>query len=108
MTGPSSYGMTSHTDGTVMAKAIERHDLDCMQTALNGSRNGRFEELALPAARRKNLGGIAMKATGQEMLIGEDPGKTDIAWLLRYSLSLPVTTAVVGMPRMDHIEYNIQ
>ncbi len=101
-------GMTSHTDGTVMAKAIERHDLDCVQLALNGSRNGRFEELALPAARRKNLGIIAMKITGQEMLIGENPGKTDITSLLRYSLSLPVTTAVVGMPRVDHIEHNIQ
>src|SRR5215475_11784357 len=27
-------GMTSHTDGEVMAKAIERHDLDCVQIAL--------------------------------------------------------------------------
>ena len=41
-------GMTSHTNGEVMAKAIERHDLDCVQMALNASRNGRFEELALP------------------------------------------------------------
>src|SRR5499433_4534336 len=48
-------GMTSHTDGEVMAKAIERHDLDCVQMALNASRNGRFEELALPAANKKNL-----------------------------------------------------
>ena len=38
-------GMTSHTNGEVMAKAIERHDLDCVQMALNASRNGRFEEL---------------------------------------------------------------
>ena len=28
-------GMTSHTDGAVMTKAIERHDLDCVQMALN-------------------------------------------------------------------------
>jgi len=32
-------GMTSHTNGAVMAKAIERHDLDCVQMALNASRN---------------------------------------------------------------------
>jgi len=30
--------------------------------ALNASRNGRFEELALPAADAKNLGIIAMKS----------------------------------------------
>jgi len=38
--------------------------------ALNASRNGRFEELALPAAIGKNLGVIAMKVTGQEFLLG--------------------------------------
>ncbi len=54
-------GMSSHTDGKVMAKAIQRHDLDCVQMALNASRNGRFEEIALPAANAKNLGVIAMK-----------------------------------------------
>jgi len=99
-------GMTSHTDGAVMVQAIEHHDLDCVQMALNGSRNGRFEELALPAARKKNLGIIAMKVTGQEFLLGSDPGKTDIDSLLRYSLSLPVTTAVIGMPRLEFIEHN--
>src|SRR5207302_10630226 len=45
-------GMTSHTNGEVMAQAIARHDLDCVQMALNASRNGRFEELALPAANK--------------------------------------------------------
>ncbi len=101
-------GMTSHTDGEVMAQAIERHDLDCVQMALNASRNGRFEELSLPAARRKNLGVIAMKVTGQEFLLGNQPDKTDIHSLLRYSLSLPVTTAVVGMPRVECIEQNTE
>ena len=61
-----------------MARAIERHDLDCVQMALNASRNGRFEELALPAANKKNLGIIAMKVTGQEFLVGEGAGKADM------------------------------
>jgi len=99
-------GMTSHTDGAVMAQAIERHDLNCVQMALNAARNGRFEELALPAANKKNLGIIAMKVTGQEFLLGDSAGKTDIDSLLRYSLSLPVTTAVIGMPHPEFIEHN--
>src|SRR5713226_7831143 len=99
-------GMTSHTDGEVMALAIERHPLDCVQMALNASRNGHFEEVALPAANRKNLGVIAMKVTGQEFLLGEGPGKSDVPSLLRYSLSLSVTTAVIGMPRVEFIERN--
>lgn len=101
-------GMTSHTNGEVMAQAIERHDLDCVQMALNPTRNGRFEELALPAARKKNLGVIAMKVTGQEFLWGTGEGKSGIDSLLRYSLGLPVTTAVVGMPRVEHIEQNVE
>jgi uncharacterized protein len=103
-----AIGMTSHTSGQVMAQAIERHDLDCVQMALNASRNGRFEELALPAANKKNLGVIAMKVTGQEFLLGDGGGKTDITSLLRYSMSLPVTTAVVGMPRLEMLEHNTE
>ena len=101
-------GMTSHTNGEIMAEAIQRHDLDCVQMALNASRNGRFEELALPAANKKNLGVIAMKVTGQEFLLGAGAGKADINSLLRYSMSLPVTTAVVGMPQLEMLEHNVQ
>jgi uncharacterized protein len=101
-------GVTSHTNGEVMARAIERHDLDCVQMALNASRNGRFEELALPAANKKNLGIIAMKVTGQEFLVGEGAGKADMNSLLRYSMSLPVTTAVVGMPKPEMLAHNVE
>ena len=101
-------GMTSHTNGEVLAQAIQRHDLDCVQMALNPSRNGGFEEIALPAAKQKNLGIIAMKVTGQEYLLGSGSGKSDMNSLLRYSISLPVTTAVVGMPRLDMLEHNIE
>ncbi|HET6177682.1 MAG TPA: aldo/keto reductase [Candidatus Sulfotelmatobacter sp.] len=101
-------GMTSHTNGEVMAQAIQRHDLDCVQMALNASRNGRFEELALPVAKQKNLGIIAMKITGQEYLLGSGSGKSEISSLLRYSMSLPVTTAVVGMPRLEMLEHNVE
>jgi predicted aldo/keto reductase-like oxidoreductase len=101
-------GMTSHTNGEVMATAIQGHDLDCVQMALNASRNGRFEELALPAANAKNLGVIAMKVTGQEFLVGDGAAKADMNSLLRYSMSLPVTTAVVGMPRPEMLAHNVE
>ncbi|HET7101361.1 MAG TPA: aldo/keto reductase [Terriglobia bacterium] len=99
-------GMTSHTDGPTLAKAIERHPLDCVQMALNAARNGKFEEAALPAARKKKLGIIAMKITGQEFLLGDGTGKTNINELLNYSVSLPVTTGVIGMPEVAYINHN--
>jgi uncharacterized protein len=98
-------GMTSHADGAVMAKAIERHDLDCVQMAMNPTQALRFEELALPAANRKNLGVILMKVTGQDKLLGA--GMADAASLLRYAWSLPISTAVCGMPKLAFLESNV-
>jgi predicted aldo/keto reductase-like oxidoreductase len=100
-------GMTSHTDGAVMAKAIEHNDLDCVQMAMNPARALQFEELALPAAKKKNLGVILMKVTAQEKLLGAGSGKAGIEPLIRYALSLPVSTAVIGMPKLQFIDQNI-
>jgi hypothetical protein len=47
-----------------------------------------------------------MKVTAQENLIGNAPGKSSIEPLLRYSLSLAVSAAVVGMPQLDFIRQN--
>jgi aryl-alcohol dehydrogenase-like predicted oxidoreductase len=98
-------GMTSHTDGAVMAKAIDRDDIDCVQLAMNPARAGRLEELALPAARRKNLGILLMKVTAQEKLLGA--GGADTAALLRYAWSLPVASVVCGMPKPGHLTENL-
>jgi uncharacterized protein len=112
-------GITCHNDPTVLAKALERHDFDCTQMALNaalvGMKGGHgmeineamktsFETVALPVAVRKKMGIIAMKIHAQEGLTGEAPPEK----LLYYSLSLPVSLAVVGMPTLDFIEQNVQ
>ena len=47
------------------------------------------------------MGIIAMKVFAQEQL--KAPAKD----LIRYSLSLPVTACVVGMPKLEFIEENI-
>ena len=113
-------GITSHYDPVVLRTALERHDFDCAQMALNGARTGMksgargmvpnpdivtsFETSALPVANRKNMGVIAMKVFAQDALLnGASPEK-----LLHYSLSLPVATAVVGMPKLEHIAANVE
>jgi aryl-alcohol dehydrogenase-like predicted oxidoreductase len=97
-------GMTSHTDGAVMAKAIERNDLDCVQMAMNPTRASAFEEKALTAAQAKGLGVLLMKSTGQEKLLGE--GGATASELLRYAWSLSISAAVVGMPKPELLEAN--
>ncbi len=116
-------GITSHTDPSVLATALERHDFDCTQMALNGAKQGRsadsrepvdtaaedsFEHIALPVAVRKNLGVLAMKVTGQESLVGNGPGQAGIQPLLEYALSLPISAAVVGMPTLAYLRENVQ
>jgi aryl-alcohol dehydrogenase-like predicted oxidoreductase len=103
-----AIGMTSHTEGAVMAQAIERHPLDAVQMALNPSGTGAFEKTALVAANKKGLGVIAMKVFGQELLIGTEGGRTDVDTLLRFAMSLPITTAVTGMPKVEMLEHNVE
>jgi hypothetical protein len=61
-----------------------------------------FESLALPVANRKRMGVIAMKVFGQEQLLGSASAEK----LLAYALSLPISLASVGMPRLEHIDRN--
>src|ERR1035437_6098590 len=113
-----AIGITCHADPAALRTALERHDFDCTQMALNAGLArmadapggmkatpmglGSFERLALPVATRKHMGVIAMKVFGQEQLIGAAP----VEKLLSYVLSLTVSLASVGMPRIEHIERN--
>jgi len=101
-------GFTSHTDGAAAKAAIERHDFDCCMMQLNASKAGGFEDLALPAALKKNMGIVAMKATAQEKLLGDGAGKATVGELLHYSMSLPVAAVNLGMPRFDWVKQNIE
>jgi predicted aldo/keto reductase-like oxidoreductase len=116
-------GITCHNDPAMLKIALERHDFDCTQMALNAALSGMmvgknaeggtamvmnpkiktsFESVALPVARKKNMGIIAMKAFAADGLAGQaTPEK-----LLYYAMSLPVSTVSVGMPRLDLIEEN--
>ena len=113
-------GITSHTDPVVLKTALERHDFDCTQMALNAARVGMrsgtggmvpnpdlktsFEDVALPVARSKKMGVIAMKIFAQEALVGQAPPEK----LLYYALSLEgVTLAVAGMPKFEFIDQNV-
>jgi predicted aldo/keto reductase-like oxidoreductase len=115
-----AIGITCHADPAALKAALERHDFDCTQMALNAALArmaegqggmkatpmpaGGFEELALPVAVRKGMGVIAMKVFGQDQLVGSAP----LEKLLTYALSLPVSLASCGMPKVDFIERNVE
>ena len=110
-----AIGITCHADHAALQTALERHDFDCTQMALNAgltsmtdgmkiapAGTASFERLALPVATRKHMGVIAMKVFGQEQLVGTaTPEK-----LLAYALSLPVSLTSIGMPQVELIARN--
>jgi predicted aldo/keto reductase-like oxidoreductase len=114
-----AIGITCHGAPKALKAALERHDFDCTQMALNAALarmaegpgnmkatrmpTGSFEELALPVAVRKRMGVIAMKVFGQDQITSAAP----VEKLLSYSLSLPVSLASCGMPRLEFIERNV-
>src|SRR5580700_11678257 len=65
-----------------------------------------FELVALPDAVKKNLGIIGMKVMAQDALLEPGPKQKDPARLFRYTLSLPIATAIIGMPKPEHIREN--
>lgn len=113
-----AIGITCHAAPAALKTALERHDFDCTQMALNAALarmdddgfkatrtpTGGFEELALPVAVAKNLGVIGMKIFGQDQITRT----TSIENLLRYTLSLPVSLASLGMPRREYLERNVE
>jgi aryl-alcohol dehydrogenase-like predicted oxidoreductase len=114
-----AIGITCHADPAALAMALGRHDFDCTQMALNAALarmanlpggmkatrmpQGSFEELALPVAVQKRMGVIAMKVFGQDQLVDTAP----IEKLLTYVLSLPVSLASCGMPKVEYIDRNV-
>lgn len=113
-------GITCHADPVALQAALERHDFDCTQMALNAGMvammNGKggmvvnpamkpcFETLALPVAVRKKMGIIGMKVFAQDALVGQAEAEK----LLYYTLSLPVAAAVVGMPKPEQVDDNVR
>lgn len=110
-----AIGITCHADPVALQTALERHDFDCTQMALNAGLasmtdsmklaapgSSSFERIALPVAVQKKMGVIAMKVFGQEHLVGAASAEK----LLTYTLSLPISLASVGMPQLDFIERN--
>ncbi len=115
-----AVGITCHYDPFVLKLALERHDFDSTQMALNAAMVGMksgvktmvinpdmkasFQTVALPVAIKKKIGVTAMKVYAADGLQGQaKPEK-----LLYYSLSLPIAAAIVGMPNLQHIEDNVR
>jgi hypothetical protein len=116
-------GVTGHDNAEMLRRAIEMYEFDTLLTTLNPTSHRRpFREELLPAANRKQMGVIAMKVMGggNGCLVAGNPFKkllqtyhdetshqVDAPSLIRYTLGLPISVAVIGVASIDQLKANI-
>lgn len=101
-------GVTSHSS-RVLADALEDYPYDCALITLNaaGAVMDDAEDLDrfFRVAKAREVGVIAMKVVGRGALIKPD---LDVRRLLYYVLTHPVSTAIVGISTLSHLEENVR
>lgn len=102
-------GFTGHTEPAVLNKMIERYPFATVLmplSAVDGSNAQKsFERETLPLAHRKGLGIIAMKVLSAGQLLQKKAASVEEC--LRYVWSLPISTAIMGMDQLTHVDTNI-
>ncbi len=99
-------GFSCHSSAATAMAMVERLDLDTMLIALNHQQGtqGDMEKAAIPAASKKGMGVMIIKAIRpRETVAGLNPED-----LIRYALTLEhVTSAVIGTDSLEVLRKNI-
>jgi aryl-alcohol dehydrogenase-like predicted oxidoreductase len=95
-----NIGFSFHKWNDASRKCFENFDVDAVLCPINASKSNGNEEGFLPLAIKRDIGVIAIKLMGQNVLIGNVSGDD----LLRYGLSLPISVANVGMDGFAPLE----
>ena len=101
-------GITGHYDPAVLVKAIQRFDFDTILMALNAADPHRlpFRAELLPLAKQKGMGIIGMKIPARDRLLRAD-GIATMKDAMSYTLTLPVSTVIIGCKTVEQLEENI-
>jgi aryl-alcohol dehydrogenase-like predicted oxidoreductase len=101
-------GITGHFEPTVLEKAIARFEFDTILMALNAADRHRlpFQDSLLPAATAKKMGVIGMKIPARDRLLRPD-GVSTMKDAMSYTLTLPVSTVIIGCKTVEQLEENI-
>jgi predicted aldo/keto reductase-like oxidoreductase len=99
-------GFTGHSSARAMKKAVAEYDFDTMLIALNHYSEGEenFEQSAIPAALKKQMGVLVMKVIRPRETVKTIATED----LIRYALSLKqVSAAVIGTDSLEVLKANI-
>ena len=123
-------GLTGHHRPDCLIEGINRFPFDCILLAVNAAdkHHYSFSEQLLPLAVEKQMGIIGMKLTGRSRLLSswtppslerqkrmwegvveaKTPGTLTMREAMYYGLSLPVSTAIIGVDSLAQLEENVQ
>src|SRR5499427_9192586 len=123
-------GITGHYRPDALMECIRRHDFDCILMAVNAAdpHHYSFNDQLLPLAVEKQMGIIGMKIPGrgrilsswtpppieqqkhmwEGMVLAPTPGTLDMRQAMYYSLSLPVSTVIIGCDTIAQLEENVK
>jgi uncharacterized protein len=102
-------GITGHKDPLILRQAIERYPFDTALMALNAAdkHNASFIDHVLPLVVQKNMGIIGMKIPSRGTIFRKG-GITTMEQAMRYVLTLPVSTVIVGISKISELEENVR
>ncbi len=120
-------GVTGHADPDVLLEAIRRFPFDTILMAVNAAdpHHKSFQRELLPTAVEKEMGIVGMKIPARGRLLSSwtpPPPGSQPAWTgtatrsgtltmseaMRYTLSLPVSTVIIGVDSIAQLEENVR
>ncbi|MFZ0318929.1 MAG: aldo/keto reductase [Candidatus Sulfotelmatobacter sp.] len=123
-------GITGHYRPDALIEAIHRYPFDTILMAVNAAdpHHYSFSEQLLPLAVEKQMGIVGMKVPArgrilsswtpppleqqkhswEGMVLAPTPGTLDMRQAMYYSLSLPLSTIIIGCDSIAQLEQNVQ
>jgi len=102
-------GITGHHDPEILEQCLEKFNFDTVLLPINPAEPHyqSFIDSVLPLARKKKMGIIAMKVYWRGFAT-KIPGVSSLEPFLRFALSHPVSTAVIGCDNIKQLEENVR
>ncbi|MDX2429863.1 MAG: aldo/keto reductase, partial [Bacteroides sp.] len=102
-------GISGHADPDPMKELIDRYPFDSVLMALNAADKhyNSFIEKLLPTAVEKQMGIIGMKIPARDRIF-DHGGIISMKEAMSYTMSLPISTIIVGIDKIAELEENIR
>jgi aryl-alcohol dehydrogenase-like predicted oxidoreductase len=101
-------GVTGHHDPFILRRCIEMYDFDTILLPVNPAEPAfqSFLEHVIPLAKEKGMGIIGMKVYFRGFA-AKIPGFKNMEPYLRFALSQPISTVVIGCDNVEQLKENV-